>query len=51
MNSWQESQGNNDKKLADELIGDTKLFTIQGGHHNDLINYDAYHQAIQSILE
>lgn len=39
------------KKLADELIGETKLFTIQGGHHNDLINYDDYHKAIQSILE
>lgn len=42
------SSGNKLFDIAPKSI--TKMKTIDGGRHNDLVNFDAYHEVIASIL-
>jgi len=37
-------------KLEKLLKDDDRLITIEGGHHNDLANFDVYHQELNKVL-
>jgi pimeloyl-ACP methyl ester carboxylesterase len=38
------------RKLFDLNLVNIKFVTIEGGHHNNLIEFDAYHKAINALL-
>ncbi|MEO9869018.1 alpha/beta hydrolase [Ekhidna sp.] len=38
------------KRLFESIEGNSKLFTIEGGHHNDLMGFDSYQNKMEEVL-